>query len=579
MFDDLESKIADTQLLIANRFAQNVKLELVPFSQLTELAAEVRNNVSLGWLLMQPAARYTFGQFLRDSENEGLMEFMFGVGLFLHVRRNSERIEKFRKIMEKYFSAPNALKLVDSEVGEAEKIAALAKILDKKDVEGISGTTTSPVKEKREQNQNEMELEISSTVFEPLVALIKKRLTELFLPQFLQSPQFELFIQYKSYARRPVNLDSFHAFRVLGRGAFGAVRAVRKFDTQRMFAMKVMSKGQIKQKQEFKMVINERNSLALTEQNSPGNPKARVLTLKYAFKDSKNVYLVTQYCSGGDLGYHLRNVNGKFDEARARHYVAEVVLGLEVLHKVSLIYRDLKPENLLLNADGHCILSDLGLSKKLRTDRPISNACGTPGYWAPEVMQRKFQNFSSDYWSVGVLLYKFLTGHIPESTVNHEKLEFSPFSRLAKDEEIAKMVNSNPVVNIKWPESVSPLAMDLISQFFNFDIETRLGAKGAADVKKHPFFASIDWDRLADGELKPPFIPSQDTVYAEAQGFREVENEYENVKWSQEEEDVFKYFDYCSEMSAQAEIVDSLTDVREKLPDIPPESCGCCLVA
>ena len=343
--------------------------------------------------------------------------------------------------------------------------------------------------------------------------------------------------------------------------------------------MKVMSKGQIKQKQEFKMVINERNALAMTEQSNPGNPSSRVLSLKYAFKDDKNVYLVTQYCAGGDLGYHLKISNGKFPEPRACYYIAETLLGLDVLHKSSLIYRDMKPENLLLNSEGHCIVSDLGLSKRFRADKPITNACGTPGYWAPEVMQRKPQLLTSDYWSVGVLIYKLLTGHVPESVgVNNDNNEFDPFSRKSKDEEIAKKPDSKPIVNINFPEYLSDDAIDLIKQLFNIDPVTRLGCNGVEEVRKHPFFKNIEWEELISGTLKPPFIPSSDTVYADSAVFRDQDDEYEKVIWSSEEEDSFKNFEYCSEMSSQAEIIESLTDVREKMPDIPPDQCGCCIV-
>ena len=164
---------------------------------------------------------------------------------------------------------------------------------------------------------------------------------------FLASPQWKRYVQLRAYIKKRMTLDNFRIFRVLGRGAFGAVSAVQKIDSHAIFAMKEMAKRQVKHQQSEWVCVNERKVLA--KMKSPF-----VLNLKYSFHNSENLYLIFDMCSGGDLKFHLRNEKMRcFSLERARFYAAEVLLGLEHIHSLNIVYRDLKPTNILLDEEGH----------------------------------------------------------------------------------------------------------------------------------------------------------------------------------------------------------------------------------
>lgn len=190
-----------------------------------------------------------------------------------------------------------------------------------------------------------------------------------------------------------VNLKSFRVERLLGKGAFGKVLLVSKLDTGTKFAMKVISKAKLKSQKQKNHALVERKILERVQ--SPF-----VVSLHYAFQNDSKLYMVLDYMKGGELFYHLRHL-GRFTEDRARFYTAEVILAFEALHSKRIIYRDLKPENVLLDEEGHIKLADFNLSKM--TD---SNAlhtftfCGTPEYISPEVLRGDTQSKAVDFWSL-----------------------------------------------------------------------------------------------------------------------------------------------------------------------------------
>ena len=199
--------------------------------------------------------------------------------------------------------------------------------------------------------------------------------------------------QEDKYASTLINMRSFKIERVLGKGAFGKVLLVTKTDSKEMFAMKVINKAKLKSYKQKVHAIAERKILERVR--SPF-----IVTLHFAFQTASKLYLVMDYMRGGELFYHLRHL-GRFSEDRARFYTAEVLLAFDALHSKKIIYRDLKPENVLLDEDGHLKLADFNLSKL--TEGQLMRTftfCGTPEYISPEVLRGEPQSKAVDFWSL-----------------------------------------------------------------------------------------------------------------------------------------------------------------------------------
>ncbi|GMK59657.1 hypothetical protein CspeluHIS016_0802630 [Cutaneotrichosporon spelunceum] len=285
--------------------------------------------------------------------------------------------------------------------------------------------------------------------------------------------------------------SDFEFLKLIGRGTFGRVFQVRKRDTKRIYAMKVLSKKEIVAKKEVAHTIGERKIL----QRSLECPF--LVGLKFSFQTEKELYFVTDYKSGGELFWHLQK-EGRFSEDRARFYIAELVLALEHLHKYNIVYRDLKPENILLDATGHIALCDFGLSKPDLTNDQLTNTfCGTTEYLAPEVLlDEKGYGKHVDFWSLGVLLFEMCCG-------------WSPFYA----EQTQEMYRLICYGKIRFPKHViGDDGKQFVKGLLNRNPQNRLGAKrGAAELKEHPFFKSIDWDLLYKKQITPPFKPIVDS--------------------------------------------------------------------
>ncbi len=215
---------------------------------------------------------------------------------------------------------------------------------------------------------------------------------------------------YESIARKSYGPDDFTVLRLIGKGTFGQVYQVRKKDTNRIYAMKVLSKKVIVQKKEVAHTVGERNILVRTATTD----SAFIVGLKFSFQTPTDLFLVTDYMSGGELFWHLQR-EGKFAESRAKFYIAELILALEHLHAHDIVYRDLKPENILLDANGHVALCDFGLSKANISSNATTNTfCGTTEYLAPEVLLDE-QGYTKlvDFWSLGVLVFEMCCGWSP----------------------------------------------------------------------------------------------------------------------------------------------------------------------
>lgn len=292
----------------------------------------------------------------------------------------------------------------------------------------------------------------------------------------------------KILSKKHLTPGDFEYLSLIGRGTFGRVFQVRKKDTKRIYAMKVLSKKEIALKKEVTHTMGERKIL----EKSLDCPF--LVGLKFSFQSAQELYFVTDYKSGGELFWHLQR-EGRFTEERARYYIAELVLALEHLHKYDIVYRDLKPENILLDATGHVALCDFGLSKPdLGAGQLTNTFCGTTEYLAPEVLLDE-SGYSKlvDFWSLGVLLFEMCCG-------------WSPFYA----EDTQQMYRNICFGKIKFPRgAIGDDGKQFVKGLLNRNPKHRLGAKNdAQDLKDHPFFKDIDFVALAQKQLTPPFKPS-----------------------------------------------------------------------
>lgn len=283
--------------------------------------------------------------------------------------------------------------------------------------------------------------------------------------------------------------QDFEVLRLLGKGTFGQVFQVRKLDTDRIYAMKVLSKKVIVKKKEIAHTIGERNILVRTA----GASSPFIVGLKFSFQTPTDLYLVTDYMSGGELFWHLQK-EGRFSEDRAKFYIAELVLSLEHLHDNGIVYRDLKPENILLDANGHIALCDFGLSKAdLATNDTTNTFCGTTEYLAPEVLlDESGYTKMVDFWSLGVLIFEMCCG-------------WSPFFA----ENTQQMYKNIAFGKVRFPKEVlSAEGRSFVKGLLNRNPKHRLGSQGdARELRAHAFFNDIDWELLRLKKIPPPFKP------------------------------------------------------------------------
>ncbi|KAK6594469.1 hypothetical protein H4I95_10981 [Botrytis cinerea] len=296
-------------------------------------------------------------------------------------------------------------------------------------------------------------------------------------------------ISFQRTEKRHYGPDDFQILKLIGKGTFGQVYQVRKKDTKRIYAMKVLQKKVIVQKKEVAHTVGERNILVRTATaDSPF-----IVGLKFSFQTPTDLYLVTDYMSGGELFWHLQK-EGRFDEQRAKFYIAELILALEHLHKHDIVYRDLKPENILLDANGHIALCDFGLSKANLTKNATTNTfCGTTEYLAPEVLlDEAGYTKMVDFWSLGVLVFEMCCG-------------WSPFYA----EDTQQMYKNIAFGKVRFPrDTLTTEGRNFVKGLLNRNPKHRLGATDdAEELKRHPFFQDIDWDALTKKLITPPFKP------------------------------------------------------------------------
>uniref|UniRef100_A0A8C9P7B0 G protein-coupled receptor kinase n=1 Tax=Spermophilus dauricus TaxID=99837 RepID=A0A8C9P7B0_SPEDA len=315
--------------------------------------------------------------------------------------------------------------------------------------------------------------------------------------KFLESDKFTRFCQWKNVELNiHLTMNDFSVHRIIGRGGFGEVYGCRKADTGKMYAMKCLDKKRIKMKQGETLALNERIMLSLVS-TGVSVPRPGVWT----FLDSLCFHRFWNQLVRGDLHYHLSQ-HGVFSEKEMRFYATEIILGLEHMHSRFVVYRDLKPANILLDEHGHVRISDLGLACDFSKKKPHASV-GTHGYMAPEVLQKgTAYDSSADWFSLGCMLFKLLRGH-------------SPF-RQHKTKDKHEIDRMTLTMNVELPDTFSPDLKSLLEGLLQREVSQRLGCPGggAQEVKGHGFFKGIDWQHVYLQKYPPPLIPPRGEVNA-----------------------------------------------------------------
>ncbi|XP_015225293.1 PREDICTED: serine/threonine-protein kinase Sgk1-like [Cyprinodon variegatus] len=282
-----------------------------------------------------------------------------------------------------------------------------------------------------------------------------------------------------------VNPSDFDYLKVIGTGSFGKVLLARHRKHGGYYAVKVLDKQMIIQREEQRHVMVERNVLL------KGLKHPFLVGLHFSFQTPKTLYFVLDFVNGGELFYHLQR-EGSFSEPRAAFYAAEIAAALGYLHSLSIVYRDLKPENILLDSEGHVMLTDFGLCKEgVAVGGMTHTFCGTPEYLAPEVLLGQPYSPAVDWWGLGAVLFEMLSGLPP----------FYSRSRL-------EMLENILYAPLRLPSGLSKGAHSLLKGLLERNISKRLGQRlDVEELKGHHFFASINWDDLVARKLRPPFIP------------------------------------------------------------------------
>ncbi|XP_059350339.1 G protein-coupled receptor kinase 1-like isoform X2 [Daphnia carinata] len=396
--------------------------------------------------------------------------------------------------------------------------------------------------------------EVPTHLFEPYIDEIFTRLRGDIFRKFVESDKYTRFCQWKNLELNiQLTMNDFSVHRIIGRGGFGEVYGCRKADTGKMYAMKCLDKKRIKMKQGETLALNERIMLSLV---STGADCPFIVCMTYAFHTPDKLCFVLDLMNGGDLHYHLSQ-HGVFNEQEMRFYAAEVILGLEHMHRRFIVYRDLKPANILLDEHGHVRISDLGLACDYSKKKPHASV-GTHGYMAPEVLSKgTAYDSSADWFSFGCMLYKLLKGH-------------SPF-RQHKTKDKHEIDRMTLTMNVELPDNFSNELRTLLESLLHRDVDKRLGCRGrgAEEVKDHPFFLGVDWQQVYMQKYPPPLIPPRGEVNA-ADAFdigSFDEEDTKGYKLTEKDQELYQNFPLVISERWQSEVAETVFDTINQEAD------------
>ena len=474
------------------------------------LSAVRRNAEKVCQTILSPAAEKSVRADLQDAEGRSslhwaalngslticrlLLEQGADLGLRDKLGRTpllcaclSEHIEVVRLVVE----SGAELSAADEDGNSALHHAAIADNPDLVSFLVLQTATNQLSRNNEGKTPKDLAGPLTKLLFRPMQRS-KKSSTAQITPRFPLTPRKSTNLPKSLLSIPPVlskklGPDDFQLLSILGKGSFGEVFLVKQRESGKLLAMKVLRKEAVVGQSLVKYVMTERNVLSYVRHPF-------IVSLTAAFQTADRLFLLLDYCPGGDMGWHLSKEK-RFSEHRARIYAAEVLLALEELHQRNIIFRDLKPENIVFDAKGHAMLTDFGLSREGVVDTNSAGSfCGSLAYLAPEVLKRRGHGKAVDWYLLGVLVYEMLVGHPPFYSQNRDQL--------------FRSILTSPVL---LPSSLSPEAKSLIqevtpTQLMDRSPAQRLGSRGCEEIKQHSFFRGIRWSSVLARELSPPVL-------------------------------------------------------------------------